>query len=327
MGWQFMAAIGRRGGALRRIEWPTVGLIALCYGAWAGAGYWLWPEWPLAALAVLTLAVAFHSSLVHEVLHGHPTRDARLNEALVFFPIGLFVPYRRFKAMHLRHHRDERLTDPFDDPESYYKALWQYERYPAWFRGLLEINNTLIGRMILGPPLGIVAFLVSDWRAIRSGDRIVARAWVLHLLGVVPVVLVIVAGFGMAFWLYLLVPAWAGQSLISIRSFAEHQWAERVDGRTIIVERSLLSLLFLNNNLHLVHHKYPMLPWYRLPRLYRAERQRWAELNGGYIFPNYLLIFLSFALKKKEPVTHPVLRLEPEMPQAAEPLTRSRMVP
>jgi fatty acid desaturase len=38
----------------------------------------------------------------------------------VFLPIGLVWPFRRFKALHLRHHADERLTDPFDDPESYY---------------------------------------------------------------------------------------------------------------------------------------------------------------------------------------------------------------
>ena len=53
---------------------------------------------------------------MHEVLHGHPTRSGRVNEALVFLPIGIVWPFRRFKAIHLRHHADERLTDPFDDP-------------------------------------------------------------------------------------------------------------------------------------------------------------------------------------------------------------------
>ena len=80
------------------------------------------------------------------------------------------------------------------------------------------------------------------------------RAWELHAAGLIVVIAVVTFGFGMPFWLYLLVPAWFGQSLIAIRTFAEHQWSERPDGRTIIVERSPLSLLFLNNNLHLVHH-------------------------------------------------------------------------
>ena len=60
---------------------------------------------------------AAHSSLQHEALHGHPTRSAALNEALVFLPLGLLFPYRRFKMLHLRHHNNSALTDPYDDPE------------------------------------------------------------------------------------------------------------------------------------------------------------------------------------------------------------------
>ena len=74
------------------------------------------PPIPFAALALLAVTIALQSSIVHEVLHGHPTRNALVNEAFVFLPIGLVWPYRRFKALHLRHHADERLTDPFDDP-------------------------------------------------------------------------------------------------------------------------------------------------------------------------------------------------------------------
>ena len=35
-----------------------------------------------AGLAAMALATALHSSLAHECLHGHPTRNARVNEAL-----------------------------------------------------------------------------------------------------------------------------------------------------------------------------------------------------------------------------------------------------
>lgn len=316
-----------RGGVFRRVEWPTVALVGLCYGLWIVSGVFLWPDWPLVALSLMTIGVALHSSLAHEVLHGHPTRSARINEALVFLPIGLLWPYRRYRTLHLRHHRDERLTDPFDDPESYYRALWRWERYPAWFKRLLEVNNTLLGRMFFGPWLGAFALVVSDWRSFRSGDRGVADAWMMHALGSFPVLVVVTAAFGMPLWLYLLVPVWAGHALISIRTFAEHQWSELPDGRTIIVERSLLSILFLNNNLHLVHHKHPAVAWYRLPGLYWTEKSRWAEMNGGYIFRNYLLIFLSFALKKKEPVAHPVLRRAPEAPQAIDPGRLGHQVP
>src|SRR5690606_10000346 len=110
-----------------------------------------------------------------------------------------------------------------------------------------------------------VALVASDWRAVRAGDWSVAKGWGLHFAGAVPMLCLIELGFGMPLWLYLAVPCWAGLSLISIRTFAEHQWAEKPAGRTIIVERSVLSLLFLSNNLHLVHHQCPTVPWYQLP--------------------------------------------------------------
>jgi len=67
------------------------------------------------------LAAAMHSSLCHEALHGHPTRLKWLNEALVFAQLSLVIPYGRFHDLHLVHHTDENLTDPYDDPESNYR--------------------------------------------------------------------------------------------------------------------------------------------------------------------------------------------------------------
>ncbi len=95
---------------------------------------------------------------------------------------------------------------------------------------------------------------------------------------------VVAYGFGIPLWAYILGAVWLGQSLISVRTFAEHQWSERPDGRTIIIERSPLALLFLNNNLHLVHHKSPNVAWYRLPTLFRERREQWISMNNGYVF-------------------------------------------
>ncbi|MFV2038338.1 MAG: fatty acid desaturase, partial [Paracoccaceae bacterium] len=66
------------------------------------------------------VSVTMFSSLQHEVLHGHPTPFKRLNEALVFPGLTVFIPYLRFRDLHLAHHNDTRLTDPYDDPESNY---------------------------------------------------------------------------------------------------------------------------------------------------------------------------------------------------------------
>lgn len=319
-------AKGRTGNTDRaRVEWPTVMLIAACYAAWLAAGSMLWADWPLAALAVLTLAVALQSSLMHEAAHGHPTRNGNLNELLVGLPIGLVYPYRRFKSLHLRHHADERLTDPFDDPESYYRALWQHETLPAWLKTLLKINNTMVGRFVIGPAIANAGFLATEAKLIVAGDRAVRRAWLHHAVGLAVVLPVAVFVFAVPFWLYL-VPVYLGQSLIAIRTFAEHQWSERPDGRTIIVERSPLALLFLNNNLHLVHHKMPTVAWYRLPALFRERRAEWLAMNDGYAYPSYFALLQDFAFKAKQPVVHPALRRAPEPGRAFRPRVRARNV-
>jgi len=280
---------------------------------------------PPVAFALLVLAVALQSSLMHEASHGHPTRNALANEILVGLPVGLVYPFRRFKALHLRHHADERLTDPFDDPESYYRALWRYEELPGWLKGLLGFNNTMVGRFLIGPAIANIGFVLTEARLMAEGDRAVRRAWLHHAAGLALVLPLVLFVFAVPVWAYL-AAAYLGQSLISIRTFAEHQWSERPDGRTIIVERSPLALLFLNNNLHLVHHKMPTVAWYRLPALFRARRAEWVKLNDNYVYPSYLALFRDFAFRRKEPVVHPVLRRSREAGTAFKPRVRQRSV-
>src|SRR5690606_14030792 len=83
------------------IEWPTLLLVGLCYAAVATGTLLLPPLSLVAAMVLTTLAIALHSSLQHEVLHGHPFARRGLNEALVFLPVGLFFPFGRFRDLHL----------------------------------------------------------------------------------------------------------------------------------------------------------------------------------------------------------------------------------
>jgi fatty acid desaturase len=289
-----------------RIEWPTIAMIAACYGLWFLIGLYVWPVAPAAALVLMAFPVALHSSLQHEALHGHPTRKAWINELTVgLLPLAPAYPFRRFKTLHLRHHHDERLTDPYDDPESYYLDGRHHAELRPFLRWLLSANNTLAGRMIFGPPLMVWGFVSGDLRAIAAGDRRILTDWLLHLAGLAMVALVTGFVFGMPFWLHTLVAGWLGMSIIAIRTFCEHQAADAVNHRTIIVEKSPLSWLFLNNNLHLVHHKAPGLAWYKLPALMRERRDEWITMNGGYVFGGYGSIFRRFALRGKEPVVHP----------------------
>jgi len=290
---------------MRRLEWPTLALLALCYAAWALGTYL-----PAAlGLPLTALAVALFSSLQHEATHGHPTRHRWLNAALVFPALTLVIPFERFRDTHLDHHGNPDLTDPYDDPESNYLDPAVWNRLPRWTQHVLIFNNTLLGRMLVGTAIGTAVFLLSDLRAARNGDTRVIRGWLWHLPALVPVCLWLnaapmsIATYGLA--------VYAGLSLIRIRTFLEHRAAERVSARTAIIEdRGPLSWLFLNNNLHVVHHMHPRVPWYRLPGVYAANRARYRARNGNYLYRSYAEVFRRYFLTAKDPVPHPLWRGE-----------------
>ncbi|MGR3466640.1 MAG: fatty acid desaturase [Shimia sp.] len=287
----------------RGIEWPTLGLMGLCYAVWLAA---LWAPVAL-AVPVLAVAIALHASLQHEAIHGHPFRDERVNAALMWAPLTLTIPYARFRETHLAHHQDSRLTDPYDDPESNYLDAAQWEGLGGWRRMLMRLNNTLLGRILLGPLIGNAVWLSDDARRIAWGDRRLAGMWAAHLPCVVAV-LVLVALTPLPVWAYL-VAVYGAQGLLKIRTFLEHQAHDHAGGRSAIVEdRGPLALLFLNNNLHVVHHMHPRVPWYRLPTLFRANRARYLGRNGGYYFASYAEVFGRYWRRAKDPVVHPLWR-------------------
>ena len=69
-------------------------------------------------MILLAFLIALHSSISHEILHGHPTKNDFVNSIFVFPAVGIFIPFLRFKDTHLEHHKNENLTDPYDDPET-----------------------------------------------------------------------------------------------------------------------------------------------------------------------------------------------------------------
>lgn len=296
-----MSDIHKRAGR----EWLTFTLIILCYAAWIAVLFGVAGGSQFLAVLATMLIVAFHSSLTHEALHGHPFRSKLLNEALMFLPLNLVIPYNRFRDLHLSHHRDSNLTDPYDDPESNYLDPKVWAGLPGWKRALYRANNTLAGRIILGPGLGQTRFFIDEWRAAMRGDRAVWLAWALHLVGVV-IVLWVVFQSAMAIWAYGL-GAYLGLGLIKIRTFLEHRANASVRGRTVIVEdRGPLSYLFLNNNLHVVHHLNPSAPWYDLPGIYQRDKARYQASNQGYVYGSYATIFRQYFLRAKDPVPHPL---------------------
>ncbi len=257
------------------VEIPTLLLVLGTYGAWLAVTL-AWARWPfLIAAPVTAVLVTLHGSLQHEIVHGHPTRWESLNRLLAIVPLSLWLPYDRYRVNHRVHHIDERITDPLDDPESYYFTPEDWARFTPLTRAIVRVQQTLAGRVTVGAFWSVGRFLHAEWHAVVENRDGVRAAWLEHLLWCVPVVLWVKVVCGIPLSVYFFTMALPGTSLTLIRSFAEHRARPPVRARIAIVEGSwILGPLFLFNNLHAAHHEAPQVAWYRLPARYRLNRER-----------------------------------------------------
>ncbi len=290
-----------------RIEWPTLAVAAAVYG---GFGLATWHHEALPWWLLLPLGgylVAWHGSLQHEAVHGHPTPWKWLNEALVFPSLWLWLPFRLYRVSHLTHHNDEILTDPARDPESFYVAPADWDRLGPLGRATFWTVNTLAGRLLIEPLRCVWRLFASEMPRLARGDTANLTPWLLHLAGAALVLAWALGVCAMPLLEYLVFFAYPGLSLTLLRSFLEHQARPAEGARSVLVEAGWpLSLMFLNNNLHALHHAEPGLAWYRLPARYRARRAELLAGNGGYRYGGYLEIAARYLLKPKEHPRHPL---------------------
>jgi fatty acid desaturase len=288
------------------IEWPTLIIACVIYGAF---GLLTWNYDLLAWWLVVPLAgylLAWHGSLQHEAVHCHPTRWPLLNEALVFPSLWLWMPYRLYRKLHLAHHVNDRLTDPLEDPESYYLSPEAWAHAGPLHRGFLTLQNSAAGRLLLGPLYCCGKLFVVETARLLKGDTGHLGFWILHLAGAALALVWVMGVCGIGFVEYLAFFVYPSISLTLLRSFLEHQAREEASERSVIIEAELpMSLLYLNNNLHAVHHETPGTAWYRLPALYQARKNEILAENGGYFFKGYAQVVARYLFRPKEPVLHP----------------------
>lgn len=292
---------------IARIEWQTVTLAVVIYGGFLSVTFF-WTSIPvILVVAAGAWLVAWQGSLQHEVIHGHPTRSRLINDAIGWPPLSLWIPYPIYREGHLTHHQDENLTDPIEDPESYYLTQAAWDKMGRAGKQLKTWNMTLLGRLTIGPLVMILSFLTQEFLQIWHGDRWRARVWAGHLIAVALLLTWIVWICEMPVWLYLMGFVYGGAALGRLRSFAEHRFAHHHYERTAIVENTnVFGLLFLYNNLHVLHHQRPSIPWYRIPSLYRKHRDSLIKLNGGLVYNGYLDIARRFLFRVHDDPRHPL---------------------
>ena len=275
-------------GVLREAgEWKTLGVIVAVYGLTVLTVVRYDVLTPWLAIPMLAVLGAWHLSMQHEVLHGHPFKSQFINDAIGNIPVTLWMPYFAFKKDHHEHHKSD-LTNPELDNESFYVTQEQWDNAGTIRRAAWTANRTILFRMFVWTIVSTISYVTLVLkRAVRNeqGDRL---AVVLHVIGVVAVVY-LVSLSSMPLWQFALGTVYGGRILNAIRPFPEHKYQNGVETKTaMIMAGPFMSLLMLNNNLHIAHHDDPKIPWYRVNELSKrvnaVERAREAGVlyEGGY---------------------------------------------
>ena len=268
-------------------EWKTLGVIVAVYGLTVLTVVRYDVLTPWLAIPMLAVLGAWHLSMQHELLHGHPFRNQFINDAIGIIPVTLWMPYFAFKKDHHEHHKSD-LTNPELDNESFYVTQEQWDNAGTIRRAAWTANRTILFRMFVWTIVSTISYVTLVLkRAARNeqGDRL---AVVLHVIGVVAVVY-LVSLSSMPLWQFALGTVYGGRILNAIRPFPEHKYQNGVETKTaMIMAGPFMSLLMLNNNLHIAHHDDPKIPWYRVNELSKrvnaVERAREAGVlyEGGY---------------------------------------------
>ena len=289
-----------------RTQWPTWLLLLAVPAAWfalllgsplLGAGW---------TIVLLIPVVVLWMSVQHELLHGHPTRFNGLNKVLGYAPFALWYPYTLYRDSHLQHHRDHDLTLPGVDPESRYLSQAHWQGSPKLLRGLLWLNKTVPGRLLLGPPLALLGMAAEEFQRLRRGDRQAWGMWLTHGFFTLLMFVFIARYSELAIWQYVFLVTVPVLSVGMVRSFYEHRPAVQPEKRTVLNEAGWpWTWLFLNLNLHLVHHDLPGLPWFYMPRVYRARREQWQERSGGFVVQGYGELIRRHSVRAIDSPQHP----------------------
>ncbi len=285
----------------QRTVWPTLGAIA---GNWivivcciAALGF---SPWYIQPIYLVLIAARQHALLVlmHDASHFLICRSKAYNDLisdlLCSFPFGLAT--RSYRANHISHHEhlnsgDDpdlvRTVGPDGHPEEWlfpmpHRRLFRFFAQDLFGRSFLHVISTLKELRRTGkaskqsryeyryPALVLTAYLAA-LASLLYGSH---KAWL------------ILYGWGIP--MFIVLPL-----LLRLRALAEHFALPRkhvLNGTRTVRPPWWERILIAPHNvsLHLEHHLFPYVPWFRLPELHNrlmqvdAYRSN-AHVNGGYL--------------------------------------------
>lgn len=259
-------------------------LIVACVVAW-DAGLW-----PVTVLLWFAIAWMNHAALsrLHEAAHRMLFRSRIANEITgILIGTLALTPLSVYRYVHSQHHAH---LGREKDPE-----FWPYNQpgAPRWLRLTYALLELSLG-WIFTPWLYSVR-TARAWTSLSTARRkrllaewvILAGSWTLILLAV---------GYTSTWTWFLigfLAPAWMTGTLQTIRKFTEHlgRFGETIEEmtRTVVYSRRFgraASCSQLHVELHGTHHRWPRIPFHKLPQ---ATRIVCEELEQSRTYPNHLV--------------------------------------
>jgi acyl-lipid omega-6 desaturase (Delta-12 desaturase) len=247
-------------------------------GAGTALGWWLsartsWPGRPAYILSQVLLATAFFQAfaLMHECGHGTASASPALNVVIGHLTsLGCFLPFYPWRYIHQEHHRwtGNLARDPTLGAVRRWLQAGDVPVVVRWcWRAWIPLSALVQHLVFLSYPLRMARNPATPRRQLWR-----CAASVLFLAAAYAALAAIVrpapGRFLPALVIYLLaaelvnLPHHVGAPTTDGRLPVWEQWHST---RSCVYPPPLAWFCVLNFNLHVEHHTFPSLPWYRLP--------------------------------------------------------------
>lgn len=255
--------------------WPTVITALVCLGGWATTlGALASGALPAPAALALNFVFAYIAfTPMHEATHGNigGHKSRKWMDEVLGWPLAVlfFAPYSAFRLVHLRHHGST--NDPDRDPD-------------FWVAGQSPL--TVLARCFTIVPhyYWYVLFRIEGTGKQQQRQRLLAVGVGALLLAIAAAL--VLTGYGHVFlWGWFVPGVLAGGVLALVFDWLPHHPHSRQeryrDTRAIV--SPVLNLVLLWQNLHLIHHLYPRVPFYRYGRVFDAVRPELIERGSEIV--------------------------------------------
>ena len=217
---------------------------------------------PVAALQgfnILGYIILLHEQVHETIFRG---RSPWLNRLLgLFYGLPSAISSTQFKRWHLDHHNE--LGSTTSDPK---RAYLTPKRVARWYKFLymtpaLFVIYSIASKKEASTYPGEIQKLIQREKAIFMGIHLAAAA-----------ALVLIGGWGVMARVWLVPFFLAFPFAFTLNRLGQHYDIDPTDPlkwSTLVNSSRFWDFIFLYSNLHLEHHYFPRVPFYRLPELNR----------------------------------------------------------